>query len=287
MTGTATRYLYLVRHGEASPDESRLTEAGRRQATLLGQRLRDVPLAAVHHGPLPRAEQTARLIGDQLKSVPRHVSEAAGDYLPYMRKRANFRPNRQTSPSASSPAPRTRSGKAELRWPVRRWICSPGRWTANRIGTNWSSPTTSWSPGSSGMPCMLRSGDGSASTTATRHSTSSAMPPAGPRPSLSPTTCGICPTHCDGRAFPPSCTSDGAGQAIAAAGWRTASSAASTASNSGAAWPRDAFTGGTPERKLRTPAPAGRPAVPPSRGPGLTRVAAVRAGVPRSRRCHG
>ncbi|MFI1740549.1 histidine phosphatase family protein [Streptomyces sioyaensis] len=84
MTGTATRYLYLVRHGEASPDESGLTEAGQRQATLLGQRLQDVPLAAVHHGPLPRAEQTARLIGDQLKSVPLHVSEAAGDYVPYI-----------------------------------------------------------------------------------------------------------------------------------------------------------------------------------------------------------
>ncbi|REK90822.1 histidine phosphatase family protein [Streptomyces inhibens] len=84
MTGTATRYLYLVRHGEASPDESGLTEDGRRQATLLGQRLRGIPFAAVHHGPLPRAGQTARLIGDQLKNVPLHVSEVAGDYVPYM-----------------------------------------------------------------------------------------------------------------------------------------------------------------------------------------------------------
>ncbi|MBM4796006.1 histidine phosphatase family protein [Streptomyces sioyaensis] len=84
MTGTATRYLYLVRHGEASPDESGLTESGRRQATLLGQRLRGIPFAAVHHGPLPRAGQTARLIGDQLKNVPLHVSEVAGDYVPYM-----------------------------------------------------------------------------------------------------------------------------------------------------------------------------------------------------------
>ncbi|QOV33363.1 histidine phosphatase family protein [Streptomyces ferrugineus] len=83
MSGTATRYLYLVRHGEASPDESGLTEAGRRQATLLGQRLRDIPFTAVHHGPLPRAEQTARLIGDQLKGVPLHASEVAGDYVPY------------------------------------------------------------------------------------------------------------------------------------------------------------------------------------------------------------
>ncbi|MFD9302107.1 histidine phosphatase family protein [Streptomyces sp. NPDC060048] len=84
MTGIATRYLYLVRHGEASPDESGLTEGGRRQATLLGQRLRDIPFSAVHHGPLPRAEQTARLIGDHLKNVPLTVSDIAGDYVPYM-----------------------------------------------------------------------------------------------------------------------------------------------------------------------------------------------------------
>ncbi|KMO94972.1 histidine phosphatase family protein [Streptomyces roseus] len=84
MTGTAARYLYLVRHGEAASEESGLTDAGRRQAVLLGRRLRDVPLAAIHHGPLPRAEQTARLIGDQLKNVPLHVSEVAGDYVPHM-----------------------------------------------------------------------------------------------------------------------------------------------------------------------------------------------------------
>ncbi|AVZ71175.1 histidine phosphatase family protein [Streptomyces lunaelactis] len=87
MTGTATRYLHLVRHGEASPDESGLTEGGRQQAILLGQRLQSIPFAAVHHGPLPRAEQTARLIGDQLKNVPLHLSEAAGDYVPYMPER--------------------------------------------------------------------------------------------------------------------------------------------------------------------------------------------------------
>lgn len=84
MTGTATRYLYLVRHGEAASEESGLTDGGRQQAMLLGQRLRGIPLAAVHHGPLPRAEQTARLIGDQLKNVPLRVSEVAGDYVPYV-----------------------------------------------------------------------------------------------------------------------------------------------------------------------------------------------------------
>jgi broad specificity phosphatase PhoE len=53
MGAIMTRYLYLTRHGEATPDESGLTENGRRQAALLGERLRDVPLSAVHHGPLP------------------------------------------------------------------------------------------------------------------------------------------------------------------------------------------------------------------------------------------
>ncbi|WP_330295032.1 histidine phosphatase family protein [Streptomyces sp. NBC_00503] len=84
MTGTATRYLYLVRHGEALPDESGLTEDGRRQASLLGQRLRDIPFTAVHHGPLPRAEQTARLIGEHLKDVPLKVCDVAGDYVPHV-----------------------------------------------------------------------------------------------------------------------------------------------------------------------------------------------------------
>jgi broad specificity phosphatase PhoE len=83
MASTATRYLYLVRHGEALPDESGLTESGIRQAVLLGQRLRDVPFSAVHHSPLPRAAQTASLIGEQLK-VPLHSSEEAGDYVPYL-----------------------------------------------------------------------------------------------------------------------------------------------------------------------------------------------------------
>ncbi|QFY05920.1 histidine phosphatase family protein [Nonomuraea phyllanthi] len=79
-----TRYLYLTRHGEATPDESGLTPAGRRQAALLGERLRDVPFSAVHHGPLPRAAQTAGLISEHLPGVPVRVSEAAGDYVPYV-----------------------------------------------------------------------------------------------------------------------------------------------------------------------------------------------------------
>ena len=84
MTGRAARYLYLARHGEALPDESGLTEAGRQQAVLLGRRLRGVPLTAVHHGPLPRAVQTARLVHEQLENVPLLASDVAGDYVPYV-----------------------------------------------------------------------------------------------------------------------------------------------------------------------------------------------------------
>ncbi|KQW17670.1 histidine phosphatase family protein [Streptomyces sp. Root369] len=92
MTGTATRYLYLARHGEALPDESGLSQAGRQQAALLGRRLQDIPFTAVHHGPLPRAAQTARLIHDQLENVPLRVSEVAGDYVPYVPQRDELPP---------------------------------------------------------------------------------------------------------------------------------------------------------------------------------------------------
>ncbi|MEV0289480.1 MULTISPECIES: histidine phosphatase family protein [unclassified Kribbella] len=85
MTGSATRYLYLARHAEALPDGSGLTERGRRQAVLLGQRLQDVSFSTIHHGPLPRAAQTARLVHDQLHTAARlEVSEAAGDYVPHV-----------------------------------------------------------------------------------------------------------------------------------------------------------------------------------------------------------
>jgi probable phosphoglycerate mutase len=84
VTEGATRYLYLARHGQALPDESGLTETGRRQAVLLGERLREMPISVVHHGPLARASQTASLIAGQLDGVPLRRSEVAGDYVPYM-----------------------------------------------------------------------------------------------------------------------------------------------------------------------------------------------------------
>ena len=76
-----TRLLYLARHGE-TVDDGDLSEAGRWQASLLGERLREVPFTAVHHSPLPRAAQTARLVADHLPGVPTRESELLGDYPP-------------------------------------------------------------------------------------------------------------------------------------------------------------------------------------------------------------
>src|SRR5215467_6629666 len=59
-----------------------LSEAGREQARLTGQRLRQVPLAAICHGPLPRAAQTAAIIAEAFPGVPVSASDLAGDYIP-------------------------------------------------------------------------------------------------------------------------------------------------------------------------------------------------------------
>lgn len=92
MTATATRYLYLTRHGQATEDESGLSEQGGRQAELLGERLRDSPITAVTHGPLPRAAQTARLICDRLGSPAPRAADWAGDYIPYEPTRPELPP---------------------------------------------------------------------------------------------------------------------------------------------------------------------------------------------------
>lgn len=85
MTSPATRYLHLTRHAEALPDGSGLTDRGRRQAVLLGRRLQDVHFSTIHHGPLPRAAQTARLVHDQLqKKAHLKASDEAGDFVPHV-----------------------------------------------------------------------------------------------------------------------------------------------------------------------------------------------------------
>lgn len=80
-----TRLLYLARHAEPTPDGSGLTDRGRRQAELLGERLVGLRADQVMHGPLPRARETARLVAAaRAESTPLREMAAAGDYVPAM-----------------------------------------------------------------------------------------------------------------------------------------------------------------------------------------------------------
>jgi broad specificity phosphatase PhoE len=88
-----THFLYLVRHGEAVPHDGPLSDAGEQQARLTGRRLKDVPFSAIHHGPLPRAAQTAALIAACLPGVPVSASDLAGDYLPSVPDPADLPPS--------------------------------------------------------------------------------------------------------------------------------------------------------------------------------------------------
>ncbi|MGW2160823.1 histidine phosphatase family protein [Nonomuraea sp. NPDC001699] len=78
-----TRHLYLARHGAADAF-GQLTDAGRRQSALLGDRLAGMPIDAVWHSPLARAAESTRELARRLPDVP--VAEAAElvDHVPYV-----------------------------------------------------------------------------------------------------------------------------------------------------------------------------------------------------------
>lgn len=79
------RTLYLARHGAAEGEgDGGLTEAGRRQSRLLGERLAGIALTAVHHSPLPRAAETAAIVAAALADVPVGESDLLADYPPYL-----------------------------------------------------------------------------------------------------------------------------------------------------------------------------------------------------------
>lgn len=77
----ATRHLYLVRHGEADALGD-LTDVGRRQAALLGARLGAIAVDVVNHSPLPRAVQTAEILGAHLPGVPVSAADELDDHVP-------------------------------------------------------------------------------------------------------------------------------------------------------------------------------------------------------------
>ena len=80
----ATRHLYIARHGEADPF-GELTDTGRQQAALLGERLANLQIDAVWHSPLSRAAASAYELA---RHVPPNtpVAEAAEliDHIPYV-----------------------------------------------------------------------------------------------------------------------------------------------------------------------------------------------------------
>lgn len=88
----AARTVYLVRHGAADA-WGQLTDEGREQSLLIGQRLARLPIDAVWHSPLPRAVDSARIIAAQMPCVL--VDEAAElvDHVPFVPEREDLSPS--------------------------------------------------------------------------------------------------------------------------------------------------------------------------------------------------
>jgi len=77
----ASRFLYLLRHGEAAED-GELTARGEQQARLTGERLREVPLSAIYCSPQSRAARTAEIVAGYVHGVAPAESELIDDYIP-------------------------------------------------------------------------------------------------------------------------------------------------------------------------------------------------------------
>lgn len=79
----STRHLYLARHGAADAF-GELTDVGRHQSRLLGERLAVVPVDVVWHSPLPRAVACAAEIARRLPDVPVIEAPELVDHVPYV-----------------------------------------------------------------------------------------------------------------------------------------------------------------------------------------------------------
>ena len=82
-----THYIYLVRHGEHQDAEHGLTDGplsprGRRQASLLADRLSGIAFDGVWHSPLMRAEQTATAVAERMPSASPEPSALLFDCVP-------------------------------------------------------------------------------------------------------------------------------------------------------------------------------------------------------------
>jgi broad specificity phosphatase PhoE len=81
--------LYFVRHGESEANTRRvisnresqygLTEAGKQQALVLANRLKDVPLTAIYSSPILRARETAEILSREFH-LPYQITAALREY---------------------------------------------------------------------------------------------------------------------------------------------------------------------------------------------------------------
>ncbi|MHA7986994.1 histidine phosphatase family protein [Rathayibacter sp. CAU 1779] len=80
-------YLYLVRHGEQQDAEhgmpdGPLSARGKRQATLIAERLSGVPFTSMYHSPLRRAQETAKIMAERLPALNPEPSSLLFDCIP-------------------------------------------------------------------------------------------------------------------------------------------------------------------------------------------------------------
>jgi serine/threonine-protein phosphatase PGAM5 len=87
---TATRNIFLIRHGQYQLDkkessERRLTELGREQAALLGKRLSEtnVKFDTVVMSTMPRAMETANIVLEKLPNVQSKMDSLLEEGAPY------------------------------------------------------------------------------------------------------------------------------------------------------------------------------------------------------------
>ncbi len=83
----ASRYLYLVRHGEQQDAEygvpdGPLSARGRRQAQAIAERLGGVPFAGAWTSPLQRAQQTAQIMVERMPALDPEPSALLMDCVP-------------------------------------------------------------------------------------------------------------------------------------------------------------------------------------------------------------
>lgn len=87
-----SRTLYLVRHGEADA-LGRLTDDGREQSRLIGQRLARLPIDVLWHSPVPRAVDSAQIMAAELPHILVDEAPELVDHVPFVPDRDDLSPS--------------------------------------------------------------------------------------------------------------------------------------------------------------------------------------------------